>query len=439
MKNFIAACLLLATLAGCKEDAGVIGLDLQPGGEALDLNVNDTLSLVTTTIAVDSVKTDELSQNILGSYNDPLFGKVSTQVLTEFRLPENNLNFGTSPVLDSVVLVFRFNGNKANYGQLDAQKFKVCKLNDRIYADRSYTNNSAFSIDVADISYHQAVQALNLTDSITVAVGNHTEKRPPHLRIRLSDAFGNTLLNTPGANYASDEAFLNNVLKGIAIIPDNPGQSAGQGGIVGLDLQSAISGLVVYYNDTMQKTFIVTSSSARIGVYQHSNKNTQLTGQISNPGNYDTTFVQSLGVARTKIQVPHLYGVLNDRKTLINMAELIIPVYPNTVDVNYKAPSRLGLFAIDETGGQALLTDELDNPTRFGGFYDSASASYHFVITRHIQQLISNYLMQGKDLNRGFYLIVPTDNPYTASRAMLDTRKNPTRRIRLKLTYTKTN
>ena len=121
----------------------------------------------------------------------------------------------------------------------------------------------------------------------------------------------------------------------------------------------------------------------------------------------------------------------------------------NTVSEAYTAPSRLLLLQpSEEDGSNAFIQDLVDvlfprsqawvGFTSYGGSYNTIDETYSFGVTRHLQLLLDTYLNSGEDNNRGFYLIIPSDNPVTPSRVVLDTdNSGSAKNIQLKVTYTK--
>src|SRR6267378_8262722 len=77
---------VVALLSSCKKE-GNIGLEVQPANDIINAESSDTLTLLTRSCKQDSVRTDETTlaisgiySQMLGSYNDPVFGKTSASV-----------------------------------------------------------------------------------------------------------------------------------------------------------------------------------------------------------------------------------------------------------------------------------------------------------------------------------------------------------------------
>ena len=162
------------------------------------------------------------------------------------------------------------------------------------------------------------------------------------------------------------------------------------------------------------------------------NQNAEITKQktASKKANFDTTFLQSMTGAKTRISIPYLFNIVRknkDNQTIpisIAKAELIIRPVAGSYGSTTPLPARLLLLKPDATTGlNASILDAFE--PFYGGAYNATLNGYKFNITRHIQNLFIDYQRQpyGIDNNKGLFLIIPTDNPIAPSRMMVDTRK----------------
>src|SRR5438552_2722389 len=78
------------SLSSCDESS-VIGLDVQPPGDLLNVGWKDTTTIVTHTVTGDSLITDETliatGEALIGKYIDPVFGTCTGSMYTQVRLP----------------------------------------------------------------------------------------------------------------------------------------------------------------------------------------------------------------------------------------------------------------------------------------------------------------------------------------------------------------
>lgn len=430
----------LLSFSACKNDEINTGLDLLPTNGQLNSIVADTFSIVSYSVKADSVKTDSLTANILGAINDPIFGLSSASLYAQFLLPEINLNYGTSPKLDSCVLVLRY-GSASPYGNLNSQqKVNFYKINDALKAEDTYYQNTPIALG-DKIGSFQGV--FSPKDSVLSITKGDSIKLPPQLRVRLNDNFGNELINAPASVYGSNTSFLN-YLKGIAMVPATGSMGTGNGAIVNINLLSVYTELVVYYNDSFKKSFQITGESERVQNYTFPQRSAGVIDQLNNPGtNRDNSYVQAMSGAKTKILIPHLKNLVHEgRKVIIQEAAITFFPVAGSVTSNYPAPARFFLFQPDSVTGKNVaivdLVDYLLPPTgwtgytNYGGIYDANTGSVTFHFNRHLQHLLDQYLITGQDLNRGFFLTIPSDFPITPGRFYMDNTKT-----KVKIIYTK--
>ena len=122
---FILPLCLSISLTSCDETS-VVGLDVQPENDLLNVGYQDTTTVFTRTFDGDSLNTDEslISSGVglIGKYIDPVYGTATASMYTQVRLPSNILSttFGTAPVCDSIVLSLVYDGPV--YGKKDRKK-----------------------------------------------------------------------------------------------------------------------------------------------------------------------------------------------------------------------------------------------------------------------------------------------------------------------------
>src|SRR5688500_9709295 len=168
--------------------------------DRLNLQFTDTLTVIGHNIREDSVPVSGATVAIAGTFNDPDFGITSAGFYIPFSLlqSEYNLDFGDSPVLDSVVLYFKYSGV---YGDSSRpQSFAIYEMSESIQADAdsTYYSDAVFAAD--DLVGVIINFIPNLTDSVT---GGGT-KYPAALSKRLSHDFGQKFLDASGSSNVSN-------------------------------------------------------------------------------------------------------------------------------------------------------------------------------------------------------------------------------------------
>lgn len=430
-KFLIIALVAILIFDSCKESS-VIGLDVQPESDLLNAAFKDTSTLISYTLLEDPFKTDETSLNLLGSYNDPVFGKASASIYTQVRLPNNitDVNFGAGLVFDSLVLTLPYSGY---YGTLESQTVKVYELSDDLYKDSSYYSNRSLnhqSTELADITFKPMSD-----DKI--------------LRIRLSDQFGGNLLSQ-STNLKDNTAFLK-FFKGLYIAPANTAQAQGEGALLYFNLTDSLAKMTLYYRKTVtiksisnpQKdssyidithfAFEINSSSARFNHFEHDySSSSAIVNQLKDPSlGQNLVYLQQMAGLKTKIKIPYLKNWVDSGPIAINKAEVVLKLDPQYISNNYSVPSKLSLVEIDSLGNSINLPDEKDS--YFGGDYNSSTQEYRFNIARHIQSILD-----GKKKDYGFYLLpFVAESNLNAERLVLGGGGNTSYQMKLRLTYTK--
>lgn len=210
-------------LVAC-EEPGEIGLDLGQQDNQLDVNLK-VINLPASNVFIDSVRTDLSGQFLVGTYDDPTFGKVTAEAYTQF-----NLDFEGDPIvnpdaqLDSLVLHLRpsfYHGTDFS-GQ---QEINVYRLTDTLFSEVTYL--SKFATERTRVPIGTArVTILPDTDSL--------------ISIRLDQVFAEQLFEEAREFIAPD--VFQRELKGLAI-----GGGANNSVIIGFDPVNEDTRMSIYY------------------------------------------------------------------------------------------------------------------------------------------------------------------------------------------------
>ncbi|MCO5264999.1 MAG: DUF4270 domain-containing protein [Lentimicrobium sp.] len=430
LKNRLLQITIIAiasiVITSCQKEPNLIGLDLLPTGEYLNLDYTDTSTLIAYTLREDSLRTDELSLNLLGSIADPVFGTTTASIYTQYKLVKNNLTFGENAVADSMVLTLVYKGI---YGDSSAQKtIRVYEMADTINYDSAYYSTRTIATLPELIGEATFVPNLNEADSIDGV------KMPPHMRVVLTQEFANKIINADTNDLANNENF-NRVFKGLYITSEDA-TSPGTGSILYLDLLDAVSRLKLYYHnseDTTSITFSIGSGSARFNHYDHFGYN-GADPILIQQFNGDTTsgqqklFVQAMGGAKIKLRIPYLKAIAENKKIAVNEALLIIKS-DDTSGV-YKMPPVLAMRKLNESGEYSTLPDEIEGSSFIGGTA-SGNKEYRFRITQYVQ----NRLLNPDEPDYGL-MIIGAGSSISGNRAVLKGPGNETGAMKLVIYYT---
>ena len=427
---YLAIVTLSVVEVSCKKKTPEdIGLPILPGDDVLNTFFTDTMTLVTHTVAEDSLPTKNLLPTLLGSMNDPVFGISKASVFTQISLSATNPSFGANPVLDSAVLSLVYYKGEY-YGALSPQKFTVYEVTQAIYSDSIYYSNRMLPYNPVELGNavripHPAADSL-LVDSL---------KYPPHLRIPLDVIFFNGFLtNTAIYNSNTD---LQNFFKGFYITAASV-SSSDSGAVFSMDMNHAYSRITLFYHNSIDTTSyyfgIAGDATTRFSHFDHDySATTDIKNQLgsANTIQSDKVFIQPMAGLRAKVTMPTLPAFFNNKKVAINKAELIMPVDALSAGSSTFAPhSKLIAAIADSVLGPAIMPDYFEGATYFGGDYDATNKVYKFNIARYIQQVLS-----GSQKNQGLYIITYS-RPTTANRVqLLGGNQALSPHMRLKITY----
>ena len=201
--------LMLTAFSSCKKKDHFIGENSIDPNSLLNSGGIDTFSLVTFTIEEDSVITDNPAFGILGSYNDPVFGTVNSEIYTQFRLSGLNPNFGdvNSIVLDSFVLGLEYIGY---YGKSGIQNVEVFEITDSdgLSLDSTYYSFSTKTTNGIDL-VEPGKGMLDFNTSNLTVIGNDTVDS--QLRIYLDTNLAKSMIQEATNNpttFSSNDEFL---------------------------------------------------------------------------------------------------------------------------------------------------------------------------------------------------------------------------------------
>jgi len=430
-------------IASCKKK-DLTGLNILPSDEQLGLYHTDTATIYAKTVWVDSVRSDEATFSLLGTYYDPVFGPSEASLYTQVRLSNTNVDFGNinDMEVDSVVLSMVY---YTYYGKLDPQSYVVYRVSEDIEKDSIYYSNKSFSIENKPIGgIYNFVP--NLEDSIII--NNITEV--PQMRIQMDKAFGEELLNAGSDVYASDENFIN-YFKGFYIMPVSVGSStaqpdttrimpfSGTGAILTLDMTHTSSRLVLYYhdmnsNEKYQYEYYINKKTARVNRFRHDYNGTIVSEAVNNQATGESVdYLQPMAGVKTKIEFPFIKDFVSSQHIAINKAELIIKAQNHSSSL-FPPPVELYLTGIDSTGKSTFIADQFYNEAGYDGLYDADNEEYHFVITRHIQDILNTYV-KGQNNNFGVYL-VPSGDAISTNRLIFNGPNSSVDKLRLEISYT---
>lgn len=419
-------------LSSCTDDVTSIGLDLI---DEVGTDFTDTATVTAYSIREDSLNTSALTANLVGEIEDPVFGPLKAATYAQFALSGTSVNFGDNPVLDSVVLTLQLS---SYYGDTTSKVgIRVYELSEALSPGSYYQNSTVAYDESTPLNYSLDGYSIKPNTKVTVDTAIYNA----HLRIRLSDEFGRSLLSNQ-SGMTSTAAF-QNIVKGLCIASVSHTGSVGY--VLHSSMTSSLTGITLYYHNggtAAKYTFPCDKSCARFTGYTHNYEGSANADFVQEILNGDrsvgatTLFAQASGGIKTVIRFPNMkdaFKSLNNR-VVVNKAELVIC----NVDPDEKylvPPSGLSLQGVSTATGKTvyLPDDEYYSSTSyFGGTYDSGKKEYRFRITKYVQDLILG--------NTGYadsvYLVVKGAGIRANRLVIGGTGRTDDRRLRLELSYT---
>ncbi len=447
-KAYILFFVALFTLSCKKNVTSPIGSNVLPASDLIMAEYAEIYPDVSYTkfrLADSVVLTSNLSNsNLLGSMNDPIFGRTDASVYCSFETDYSATGVGglapvgNEPVFDSVVLVLAYNylpNSSTTYvgDTSDPLSLDIFPIKHNISPDTNYysTGNNFYYTGTG--GYSHGPMPYDATTNLVH--GGHSYVFNPHLwwfppikkdtnalgnpslNVRLRDDWGQQLFNTLQNGYLNNNTLFQEFCKGFYITTQHSIMLQPSYGSIFFIQMNSNTAINFYYHNKGINTIpppirIATGGStcARLGYFKHDYgiASPDLQNQIrptyadTNLGSPKTknVFLQGAAGVGIVLKFPSLLQWVN-KNVVINKAELVLKPDQSNKDffdlTKYFLPGRLYLEG-DTLGGPKGLVENLYT---FGGYYDITNNQYLFEIPHTIDQILTQ-----KTLNTKFYVTV---------------------------------
>ena len=439
---------ILTLLWSCTDIPGKVGYDLLPAGDLVQVFKDSTYTvsgLKAFTETDGYQRTDEPTFNLLGTFNDPIFGKTKADFALQFRI-DSFPKKQNVVAIDSLVLYMVYN---EIYGDTKTQQnFKVYEL----ASDLSKASKYYQDVDLKSMAKSQVLADFNYIpkfklDSLTTRTLSKKEPKDTviqTMRIRLDQSLATKLMAADSTTLSSNDPvkgknYFLNYFKGLYI--ETSDLNSG-GAIMRIKATANGSKMVMYYHtakDTLLKiSYKINDHSARVSKFAHDYSQTTFVSEINKTDVQDSLlYLQTSGGLRTKIFIPNLGTWKDSTNFAINKAEIIFQVDSILSD-------EAKLMPPDQLVFSAIGVDSIGNPIKYlpkdfefsayyyNGTYNSKDKTYRFNIANHMQQVIDK--ISGKE-NMGFYLA--TSQPVSTFKRVVLKGPGSKTGIRLQITYSK--
>lgn len=426
---------------GCKEELNTTGYDLLLPGDLVTINkIIEQRTIKSFTVTDGNQRTDEPAYNLLGTFNDPVFGKTTADFACQLRLT-GYPDFSKNAQPDSLVLYLLY---KEIYGDtLTPQKLRIYELASDLNIDQKYYQD----VNLKSMAKGELLAEKNYIprfdlDSLTSLYGS-TKKAPKdtvvqEIAIKLNQSLINKLLAADSLTWSDNDRFMN-YFKGLYVEAGDLNQG---GTIMKIYTLASGSRMVLHYHnsekDSLTYSYSINSNAARVNRFAHDYSKTAFVANLNQEQNQDSLiYLQTTGGLKTKLYIPTLANWRDSSKVAINQAELIFQVDTIASDTaKYKLPEQLVLsvIGVDSIGNpkEYLPSDLSFSQAYYGGTYNKEDKTYRFNIAKHMKEVIDG--VEDRE-NLGFYLSTAFRSS-TFRRVVLKGATSKTG-IRLEVTYSK--
>ncbi len=422
---------------GTDTDAG----EFVVGSDYLALNnkvvLIDTVTVEMSTINFDSLVTSSQSRILIGSYDDPLFGKVKSNSYFQLTSSTYALNSSgsdtetTNYVFDSISMILKY--DKYYYGDTTkVQTFDIHRLLQNVKPNgdaKSFYNNSALSYSdesIGTISYKPRPLE---KDSIA---------------IRMNDAFGAALFQKFKKREITDFDSFSEYLKGLVLVPSNSNSSSVTGFGIGT------SKVRLYYSRNQaeaEETPYIIDFTITDGAKQFNSISSDKTGtliqnlpisssKLSSTLTNKQGFIQSGTGVACRIDFPNIKQLkyISEKGAIVD-AQLILKPANNTYSEQYPLADSIKVYVADNLNRiSASLVNSAG--TAVYGILNKKSDEFNDNIgyTFPIGGFLQKEMWKQSDSKSSLILTLPEISK-TVNRLVLGDQKNANNKIILKIYY----
>ena len=484
--------ITLFVLGSCEKKANNIGAGFHDG-QRFDSGIYRETQILAYTVEKEKIVTSGAPVNLIGAFQEAVtspiqssLGMIKSSFGIQFALSEESPNFGTNPVVDSVILTMPYLGRSVGdstivydtdsiYGNKNLpMSFKISRLTKLFYPDSTYYHDT--ELPTSDVIFDKSDYVFN-GDSISLTYIDTTDagidtllryKIPASFREKLDNNFFQTeILDMQGDPFlATNLNFITNHINGLVFETES-----NDGAVYTFNMFKNTS-LVIYYknDDSDYNSFplIFNNALSRVNKYEfdRSSADASLITQI-NPI-YDTTqgsdyiYLQGMSGLEAKIKLftdDIQLDTLRAQNWIVNRAELVYRVSDDNGNVT-APPFRLIMVNNDSLsvpGSDYRIIDYVYEPTAFDGYLNSDATIlsnsekrfYKFRITNHVSAILDGelkmndegeYVVTYDDATNYVIKLISYSGNESVSRVKLNSSNNtmnPTENLFLEIHYSK--
>jgi uncharacterized protein DUF4270 len=441
---FLAICFL----AGCDKPNIAFGTNFV-SNNTTNIIVLDTFSANLSTVLLDSFPTAGSGVMLLGNYNDPYFGSISSRSFLQIGKPASLPAISPFAVFDSISLIMRI--NKTFYGDTTIQQHYVVNQLTENYLlplpplPRTFYNTNSIPFNPIPLGTKDVT--IKPTALITSSIATKDT-----VQIMLPDSLGKNLMQLMynKSDIVTNQTSFLNYFSGLCISAGNSGKGVifGFSDSVFIRLVYHEPGAAFHY---VNVNFPLNNASFQFNQVSFDRTGTPLTAfnglprpnpniplEVQSASTGNAAYIQSMTGVQAKVLFPTVFSLTQfpDYISLLK-AELILKPLPGSYSPLLALPPRLIASQTSETnqiGGTLALGNSIQYGNLVTDYITGQNTSYVYDVTAYLKQQLSqseNVLTQ-----QGLMLSIPSPANYTAfNRVALGDKNNKGFSIKLLIYY----
>ena len=449
--KFLLGIGLAGSLAGCQWGDEITSL-VQPNPDDFLVLFSDTSTVSISTVRMDSVMTGSASRMLVGSFDDPFFGKM--QAATFFQTaPQGAITVPTDAVYDSLVLSLKYERSSQVYGNRpyfygDTTKSMTVTahlLKEDILSKSIYHNNYTIPFESEPLA------------TLTLSPRPYTQRM---IQFKLPNEIGMEMFTKAKDNLLSTNDQFMELIKGFTV----KSKSTDNGSVVGFQSGGDSTALRLYYhltgNDGITSNMISLSVSSIYNSISGDRRNTELAAlpasrraTLPSERSGNKSFLQEGTGIMTRLDLPHLQTLKEIKYSVANRAYIRIKPFRQSVSRYFWAPPTIYVYYCNKNNevlGQ--LTGLGSNSAVTGNYVNdfiNNTEYYWFDVTAYVTSILNSNTSENNGLllvsdqlgkNSDRFPGVPEGNTEISnglSRLVIGSQKNTTDRgVKLELYYT---
>ena len=395
----------------------------------------DTATVEVATINFDSLITSGQSRILLGNYDDPIFGKVSSD--SYFQLTSSSYNLqttssdteGANYVFDSIRMVLV--PDKYYYGDTtQVQSISIHRLLQKVKPntdDDNFYNNSTLNYDAVNIGTASFLPKPLKQDTVFVKMDN---------------SFGDALFQKLKTREITTEDEFIEYFKGLVIRSTAANSSSVAGFQVSSVLQLYYSKKVTDEQTSILKEFAISDVAKQFNKISLDRTGTVLkdlpgtTGRLSSDLTENKSFIQSGTGLACRIDFSNIKELkyITEKGAIVD-AQLFIKPVNNTYSKNHPLPDSLNVYVADQLNRiSGTLNSATGNPIYAILNKDEDEFDENIGYSIPLGTFMQNEMVKTSDSKLALILTIPTISK-AVNRVVLGNQKNTGNKIELKIYY----